>query len=64
MLNGFGQFRTRIEGLGIHFLHVRSPEPNAPPLIMTHGWPGSVLEFHQVIGPLTDPAASGEMRFT
>jgi hypothetical protein len=59
MLNGFGQFRTEIEGLGIHFLHVRSPEPDAMPLILTHGWPGSVIEFHKVIRPLTDPAAFG-----
>ncbi len=59
MLNGFGQFKTTIDGLGIHFLHVRSPEPDALPLLMTHGWPGSVLEFRDVIGPLTNPAAQG-----
>jgi epoxide hydrolase len=59
MLNGFGQHRTEIDGLGIHFLHVRSPEPDALPLLMTHGWPGSVLEFRDVIGPLTDPVAHG-----
>lgn len=59
LLNGLGQFRTGIDGLGIHFLHVRSPEPDALPLLMTHGWPGSVLEFRHVIGPLTDPAAHG-----
>ena len=58
-LNGFDQFRTEIDGLGIHFLHVRSPEPNALPLIITHGWPGSVIEFMKVIGPLTDPEAHG-----
>lgn len=58
-LNGLGQSRTTIDGLGIHFLHVRSPEPDALPLIMTHGWPSSVLDFHKVIGPLTDPAAHG-----
>ena len=58
-LNGFGQSRTSIGGLGIHFLHVRSPEPNALPLLLMHGWPGSVLEFHKVIGPLADPAAHG-----
>ena len=58
-LNGLGQFRTVIDGLGIHFLHVRSPEPDALPLIMTHGWPGSVVEFLKVIGPLTDPVAHG-----
>ena len=59
LLNGFGQSRTEIGGLGIHVLHVRSPEPDALPLVMTHGWPGSVLEFRHVIGPLTDPAAHG-----
>ena len=59
MLNGFGQFRTDIDGLGIHFLHIRSPRPDALPLLMTHGWPGSVIEFHKVIGPLTDPEAHG-----
>ena len=59
MLNGFGQHRTVIDGLGIHFLHIRSPEPDALPLILTHGWPGSVLEFHKMVGPLTDPAAHG-----
>jgi microsomal epoxide hydrolase len=59
MLNGFGQHHTTIDGLKIHFLHVRSPEPDAMPLILTHGWPGSVLEFHKMIGPLTDPAAHG-----
>ncbi len=59
MLNGFGQYRTAIDGLGITFLHVRSPEPDALPLLMTHVWPGSMIEFHKVIGPLTDPAAHG-----
>jgi pimeloyl-ACP methyl ester carboxylesterase len=59
MLNGFGQYRTEIDGLGIHFIHVRSPEPDAMPIILTHGWPGSVIEFHKVIGPLTDPVAHG-----
>ncbi len=58
-LNALPQFKTDIDGLGIHFLHVRSPEPAARPLIMTHGWPGSVLEFLEVIGPLTDPATHG-----
>ena len=58
-INGFEQFRTELDGLDIHFLHVRSPEPNALPLIITHGWPGSVIEFLKVIGPLTDPAAHG-----
>ena len=59
MLNGFGQHRTEIDGLGIHFLHIRSAEPDALPLLMTHGWPGSVLEFRDVIGALTDPVAHG-----
>jgi pimeloyl-ACP methyl ester carboxylesterase len=59
LLNDLGQYRTTLDGLGIHFLHVRSPEPNALPLLMAHGWPGSVLEFRSVIGPLTDPAAHG-----
>ncbi len=58
-LNALGQFRTEIDGLGIHFLHVRSPHANAMPLLMTHGWPGSVAEFMKVIGPLTDPVAHG-----
>ncbi len=62
MLNGFGQHRATIDGLDIHFLHIRSPEPDALPLILTHGWPGSVIEFHKVIGPLTDPAAHGGNR--
>lgn len=59
MLNGFGQFMTEIDGLPIHFLHVRSPHEDALPLLITHGWPGSVIEFHKVIGPLTDPTAHG-----
>ena len=58
-LNRFPQFTTEIDGLPIHFLHVRSPQPDALPLVMTHGWPGSVIEFRKVIGPLTDPAAHG-----
>ena len=58
-LNLFPQFRTQIDGLGIHFLHVRSPVHDATPLVMTHGWPGSFVEFLEVIGPLTDPVAHG-----
>jgi pimeloyl-ACP methyl ester carboxylesterase len=58
-LNGFGQFRTRIDGLGVHFLHVRSRHAGAVPIVLTHGWPGSVVEFLDVIGPLTDPTAYG-----
>jgi pimeloyl-ACP methyl ester carboxylesterase len=59
MLNRFAQFTTAIDGLDIHFLHVRSPHPGAMPLIITHGWPGSVVEFHKVIEPLTNPTAYG-----
>jgi epoxide hydrolase len=58
-LNGFPQFRTSIDGLAIHFLHVRSPHPDALPLVITHGWPGSIVEFLEAIGPLTDPTAHG-----
>jgi pimeloyl-ACP methyl ester carboxylesterase len=58
-LNRFAQFTTDIDGLGIHFIHVRSPHPQAMPLIVTHGWPGSVVEFHKVIEPLVDPVAHG-----
>lgn len=59
LLAGLGQSVTTIDGLDIHFLHVRSPEPAALPLLLTHGWPGSVLEFRHVVGPLTDPVAHG-----
>jgi pimeloyl-ACP methyl ester carboxylesterase len=58
-LNALPQYRTEVDGLGIHFAHVRSPHPGALPLIMTHGWPGSVIEFLKVIGPLADPVADG-----
>src|SRR4051794_40446002 len=58
-LNEFPQFTTEIDGQNVHFLHVRSAEPAALPLIITHGWPGSIVEFMDVIGPLTDPAAHG-----
>jgi pimeloyl-ACP methyl ester carboxylesterase len=58
-LNLLPQFRTEVDGLGIHFLHVRSPHPDAFPVVLTHGWPGSVVEFLKVIGPLTDPTAHG-----
>ena len=58
--NSFPQFRTEIDGLGIHFpLHVRSPVVDALPLVITHGWPGSIVEFFEVIGPLTDLASHG-----
>src|SRR5918997_521664 len=53
-LNAFPQFRTEIDGLGIHFLHVRSSRTDALPLILTHGWPGGVVEFLKVIGPLSE----------
>jgi epoxide hydrolase len=58
-LNLLPGYRTEIDGLGIHLLHVRSPHSNALPLVMTHGWPGSIIEFLKVIEPLTDPAARG-----
>ncbi len=58
-LNALPQFVTKIDGLDIHFIHVRSRHPNALPLIMTHGWPGSIFELVKVIGPLTDPTAHG-----
>ncbi|WP_433731226.1 epoxide hydrolase family protein [Nocardia sp. CA-129566] len=58
-LNSYPQFTTEIDGQRIHFLHVRSPEPDALPLLMTHGWPGSIVEFLDMIGPLTDPRAHG-----
>ncbi|MEC3917898.1 epoxide hydrolase family protein [Nocardia sp. CDC160] len=54
-LNQIPQFHTTIDGLPIHFLHVRSPRPDATPVVLTHGWPGAFLEFEQVIAPLTDP---------
>ena len=58
-LNGFAQFITAIDGLGIHFIHQRSPHPDAKPLVITHGWPGSIVEFHKVIEPFTDPTQHG-----
>ncbi|WP_394618809.1 epoxide hydrolase family protein [Lentzea sp. JNUCC 0626] len=58
-LNSHDQFVTEIDGATVHFLHVRSPEPDARPLLLTHGWPGSVIEFLDVIGPLTDPRSHG-----
>ena len=58
-LNRFPQFTTTIDGQNIHFLHVRSPEPDALPLVVTHGWPGSIVEFIDVIEPLSDPRAHG-----
>jgi epoxide hydrolase len=58
-LNAYPQFTTTLDGARVHFLHVRSPEPGALPLILTHGWPGSVAEFLDVLGPLSDPRAHG-----
>ncbi|MBM7774563.1 pimeloyl-ACP methyl ester carboxylesterase [Actinokineospora baliensis] len=58
-LNRYPQFRTEIDGTTVHLLHVRSPEPNALPLVLTHGWPGSIAEFLEVIDPLTNPRAHG-----
>jgi pimeloyl-ACP methyl ester carboxylesterase len=58
-LNALPQFTTEVDGLSIHFIHVRSPHENALPLIMTHGWPGSVVELLETVGPLTDPTAHG-----
>ncbi|MEL6874821.1 MAG: epoxide hydrolase, partial [Pseudomonadota bacterium] len=58
-LNQYAHHMTEIDGVDIHFMHVRSPEPEARPVIMTHGWPGSIVEFLDVIGPLTDPVAHG-----
>src|SRR5262249_14686023 len=58
-INTLGQYRTRIDGLGIHFLHVRSRHADATPIILTHGWPGSFVEFLDSIDPLTNPTAHG-----
>src|SRR5262249_35694082 len=58
-LNALPQFKTTIDGLEVHFIHVKSGNDNALPLLVTHGWPGSVIEMLGVIGPLTDPTAHG-----
>lgn len=58
-LNRFDQFQTELDGLDVHFIHARSPHADAMPLLITHGWPGSVVEFHKVIEPLTDPTRFG-----
>ncbi|MDD9349541.1 epoxide hydrolase, partial [Mumia sp.] len=58
-LNAVPQFRTCIDGLDVHYLHRRSPHPSALPVVLTHGWPGSVLEFLDLLDPLTDPTAHG-----
>src|SRR6202035_4328447 len=59
MLNALPQFKTEIDGVDIHFIHVKSRHENAMPLLITHGWPGSIIEMLGVIGPLTDPTAHG-----
>ena len=59
-LNSYPQYTTEIDGQKIHFLHVRSPEPTATPLLLIHGWPGSIVEFLHVIGPLSDPRGHGD----
>jgi Epoxide hydrolase N terminus len=58
-LNAVPQFITDIDGVDVHFIHVRSPHPGALPLIVTHGWPGSAIELLGIVGPLTDPTAHG-----
>ena len=58
-LNTFDHFKTNIDDLDIHFIHQKSPHPDAYPLIITHGWPGSIVEFHKVIQPLVDPTKHG-----
>ncbi len=58
-LNSFANFRTLIDGLGIHFIHARSPHPDALPILLTHGWPGSIAEFIKIIRPLTNPTEHG-----
>ena len=58
-LNAFDQFTTRLDGIDFHFIHERSPHSQAKPLVMTHGWPGSIVEFQKVIAPLTDPVTHG-----
>src|SRR5881398_2646868 len=58
-LNALPQFITEIDGVDVHFIHVKSSHDNALPLLMTHGWPGSVIELIDTVGPLTDPASNG-----
>ena len=58
-LNSWPQFETEVDGEHLHFIHARSPHADALPLIITHGWPGSVVEFLDILGPLTDPVAHG-----
>ena len=61
-LNAFDNFKTNLLGLNIHFMHIKSSNPNARPLLLTHGWPGSVVEFLKVIGPLTEPQSMAARR--
>ncbi len=63
-LNAWPQFTTEIDGARIHFAHIRSPEPDATPLVITHGWPGSIVEFTDVVGPLTYCARTAAIRPT
>src|SRR5580692_5237281 len=58
-LNSFPQFRTQIDGLGFHFIHLKSKHTDALPILLTHGWPGSIIEFLDIFGPLADPTAYG-----
>ena len=58
-MNAYEHFRVRIEGVPIHFMHVRGKGPNPLPLVLTHGWPWTFWDFHKVVGPLSDPAAHG-----
>ena len=62
ILNSFDQFQTHVDGQPIHFIHARSPSPAALPLLLVHGWPGSIFEFVKVIGPLCDPAGPRRRR--
>jgi epoxide hydrolase-like protein len=62
-LNALPQFMTTIDGLDIHFIHVRSKNPNALPMIITHGWPGSIIEQMKIIDPLTNPTALAEVQW-
>jgi len=58
-LNQYSQFMTEIDGVNVHFMHIRSANPDAMPILLSHGWPSTVVEFLEVIGPLTDPASYG-----
>ena len=62
-LNQFDHFKTVIDGVDLHFVHQRSPDPDAVPLLLIHGWPGSIVEFTGIIGPLTQPEGDGEISF-